>query len=51
MNGGNLEQLVQDRARELPWRLRISLALDVATGMEYLHAKGYIHRDLTSKVK
>ncbi len=50
MSGGSLDQLLHDRSLELSWRLRISLALDIARGMQYLHTKGYLHRDLTSKV-
>lgn len=49
MNGGTLEQLIQDRSQDLPWSLRLSLALDVAKGMAYLHCNDMLHRDLNSK--
>lgn len=50
LGGGSLDQAVQDRSLELPWGVRVSLALDVARGMAYLQSRGYFHRDLTSKV-
>ena len=49
IDGGNLEELIQKKDEELPWSLRISLALDVAKGLAYLHSRGMFHRDLTSK--
>ncbi|XP_060801279.1 uncharacterized protein LOC106130173 [Amyelois transitella] len=50
MEGGSLEQVILGRPPEpLPQSLRISLAADVAAGMEYLHSLGVFHRDLTAK--
>lgn len=50
INGGSLDQVVADNDFELPWTAKLSLSLDIAKGMEYLHSRGWFHRDLTSKV-
>lgn len=50
MNGGTLEDILQEDSVILPWSVRIKMATDVAKGIAYLHHKGVFHRDLTSKV-
>lgn len=48
MPGGSLEAALSDKTRELPWRHRVSIGLQVALGMEYLHKIHMVHRDLKS---
>ncbi|KAL1822431.1 hypothetical protein DCAR_0310241 [Daucus carota subsp. sativus] len=47
--GGSVRQFLAKRQnRAVPLKLAVKQALDVARGMEYVHALGYIHRDLKS---
>jgi serine/threonine protein kinase len=43
LEGGSLAALLRDRTRHYDL---FAIALDVAEGMDYLHRKGVMHRDL-----
>jgi len=48
VSGGNLHSKLEDKSIEMDWKLRASLLKDFALAMNFLHAKGIIHRDLKS---
>jgi len=48
MTGGSLEDVLHNPERDLPWRTRASISLQVALGMEHLHKLHMLHRDLKS---
>eukprot|EP00037_Helgoeca_nana_P009398 m.82503 g.82503 ORF g.82503 m.82503 type:complete len:1195 (+) comp19552_c0_seq1:104-3688(+) len=48
MSLGSLDMVLHDPVHELPWPARVSIALQIALGVEHLHNKLTIHRDLKS---
>lgn len=48
VSGGDLRSKLKDKSVEMDWNLITRLALDIALAMNYLHAKGLMHRDLKS---
>jgi serine/threonine protein kinase len=47
LSGGSLRSFLhRQEKRSLPLKKVISVALEVARGMEYIHSQGVIHRDL-----
>jgi len=48
VGGGDLRHMLKDKAREMPWKLRVKMAMDIAHALTYLHSRGCIHRDIKS---
>eukprot|EP00005_Dracoamoeba_jomungandri_P000846 CAMPEP_0174250414 /NCGR_PEP_ID=MMETSP0439-20130205/593_1 /TAXON_ID=0 /ORGANISM="Stereomyxa ramosa, Strain Chinc5" /LENGTH=309 /DNA_ID=CAMNT_0015330477 /DNA_START=27 /DNA_END=956 /DNA_ORIENTATION=+ len=48
ITGGDLRSRLKDPSIEMGWKLRVGVLRDIALAMNYLHAKGIIHRDLKS---
>ena len=46
--GGSLLDVLRNPKRDLPWRTRSKIALQVALGMKHLHERHMLHRDLKS---
>jgi len=46
---GNLKDLLTDPVNDLTWNRREEIAYDIVKGMQYLHSRRLIHRDLNSQ--
>ena len=49
VRNGDLRKYLKNDAVQMPWKLRIKVANDVACAMAYLHSRNIIHRDLKAK--
>ncbi|CAB4485400.1 unnamed protein product [Rhizophagus irregularis] len=48
-NEGNLRDFLNKKFTSLKWSDQIQMALDITSGLKFLHSKEIIHRDLHSK--
>ena len=48
MDGGSLEGLLHNHKCDVSWHTRVSFGLQVALGMDHLHQRHMLHRDLKS---
>jgi len=45
-NGGTLCDHLQERYDRITWEEKYKLALDIASGLKYLHDRDIIHKDM-----
>ncbi|CAD5230051.1 unnamed protein product [Bursaphelenchus okinawaensis] len=49
VDSGSLDKYLQKNAAKLTTPIRVKMVLDAAKGLEYLHDKGCIHRDVAAR--
>ena len=45
-NGGDLRDYLKTNFTSLEWKDKIKMALNITCGLQFLHSKGIVHRDL-----
>jgi serine/threonine protein kinase len=48
-NKGNLRIYLKENFISLKWKDKIQMALDITSGLKFLHSKEIIHRDLVKE--
>lgn len=48
MPKGSLFDVLQDKKQALDWGVRMRIAIDMVSGLAFLHSKGILHRDIKS---
>ncbi|CAB3400601.1 unnamed protein product [Caenorhabditis bovis] len=49
MQNGDLQSYIQDVDHHITLRMLLRFAIEIAQGMEHIHEKGFVHRDLATR--
>ncbi len=49
MKLGSLSKLLLDTTIDVPWSMRLTMAIEITNGLSYLHEQGILHRDIKSQ--
>lgn len=49
VSGGSVDQYLEKNGPKLKVPARVQILIEAATGLEYLHSKGFLHRDIACR--
>ncbi|KAI6173342.1 Tyrosine-protein kinase [Aphelenchoides besseyi] len=49
VSGGSVDHYLEKKGSKLPVRARVQILIEAATGLDYLHSKSCIHRDIACR--